>query len=480
MSILVVQIPRTVALLIGLLLLFSAVTVRGQENGIPGAPAAGELVLTPDTLDFGRVCVGTCALDTIVITNVSSFAIRIDSIQPWNPYLSDKLIVPQLDERLIGAGDTVQLVVRFCPTDTGYYFSWYDLVPRPGGSTLGWFRFGMFGRSVRSDLRTLDAVEFPSTPLDTCRDTTFYVRNARSADIDSARICLLQLLNGTTGFGIGSYRPDSLIAGGDSTAITLRFCPQTLGDAEDTLQINDRNFIPLRGRGLPKLPVLKQHRLLLDTAAAAVGDPVRLRMRLDPPLDTDEKLIEYRIELTVDPAALYAQSVTGPSTGMTLTRGPNGNLVVERPANLPSLNDDLLFELNLMGLSTGQALNRVVIGTATLPGIAVAGRENGLVELTGCDLGRDFAFLRRTAFRSVAYDPISTNVSTRCARTPGLSAILSMYDMNGSVVGTAELSPDGHEEQTATIPCGLLAPGIYVLRLNDGVDVTTAPVFITR
>src|SRR5205807_10344716 len=94
------------------------------------------------------------------------------------------------------------------------------------------------------------------------------------------------------------------------------------------------------------------------------------------------------------------------SGGPQVSYQPDGSIEVNYDNAGQTITGTALFTLGLEGLATGQPLDAVTLVNVSLTGlgqIPIAG--DGLVLLSGCDVGKDFGFGKRVRITSVQPNP---------------------------------------------------------------------------
>lgn len=232
-------------------------------------------------------------------------------------------------------------------------------------------------------------------------------------------------------------------------------------------------------------PVITEHGVWIDTVSATVGERVRLALRLDPPLAESEGVTGYRAVLHVDPRALFFHSAiaaTGPAVtgnGAQLRYRADGTMTVEGNAPSGALAGAVLFELDLEGLVTGSPLNIVTVDSVTFTGNAravVIG--DGLVILSGCEMGADFGRLVR--IEGIRPNPASSDVVVRYRGPVGGELRLRVLDGVGREQSAMELPMGNGDEQEVRVRVEELPSGVYMLELRNGGERSALPIIIKK
>jgi hypothetical protein len=207
-------------------------------------------------------------------------------------------------------------------------------------------------------------------------------------------------------------------------------------------------------------------------------------MRVTPKMTTSDSVTGYRFRLHFNQRALYPLSVhpsvavTG--NGPTLQHLGDGTIIVEFPQGIQMLTGTELFRLEMQGLVTGQPVNDVVIEEALINGINAAETGNGLVFLSGCDIGRDLSLDKAVAIRSIHPNPVGDEAIITYRAPAGSTPQLVITDMTGRELIYQQLPAGTGEEQTERVQAHTLASGVYRFEIRDRAERSIVPVVIVR
>jgi hypothetical protein len=220
-----------------------------------------------------------------------------------------------------------------------------------------------------------------------------------------------------------------------------------------------------------------------DTVSAAVGERLILPLRLAPALGAQQGVSGYRVVLKIPPRGLFPhRAIDGRDGGpIRMTYQADGTLSVERHGLAGAATGDRLISLELEGLSTAEPLNSVAVQSVELDGlgqIPVAGE--GLVILSGCDVGRSVGFGRRAGIRSVQPNPVRDEMTIVYRAPKGSTPTVHMIDLSGRDLLSRRLPAGTGEDQTATLRIGPVASGVYRLEMRDGAERSAIPVIIEK
>jgi hypothetical protein len=97
-------------------------TVAVKGNGVTGA---ADLQISPTSVDFGRVPIGSSASQQVTVTNAGNLAVTITKAAP--PGLPFVVDTPLPEGLVLGPDDTVTVTVTFAPTTAGTATSQYTI-----------------------------------------------------------------------------------------------------------------------------------------------------------------------------------------------------------------------------------------------------------------------------------------------------------------------------------------------------------------
>jgi hypothetical protein len=233
--------------------------------------------------------------------------------------------------------------------------------------------------------------------------------------------------------------------------------------------------VALTGRGLAP----DSRRFWVDSASANVNDRFELDVHVDPPLTADDAVSDYAVTIAIDPRAFFLHGVVDDGGAPTVTYVTPDTITIERHGGSPVVGDRLV-GLSLEGLVTGKPRNYIVAKGASLAGRAITVAGVGVVDLAGCDIGRDLDFGHPTKVTSIAPSPASAHAVVRYTAPPGSLPALRVVSLTGETVMSGMLGPGTGVEQSAPIDLQGLRPGYYLLELRVGTQRSSMPVLIER
>ena len=205
------------------------------------APAIG---VSPDSLDFGDVLVGSKKSMTLRIFSVGALELSLGNIS-----LSGSGFSASGGNALVAVGDSSDVVVEFEPSGVGISLGSLTIVSDAVNDPN--LVVALRGEGVGADIDAApDSLDFGSVPLLDSLDMALAVRNA-GVGVD---LVLNSVSVSGPGFELISVS-SSVVAAGDSSQIVVRFRPDSLGTASGVLSIesNDQDesslIISLKGTG---------------------------------------------------------------------------------------------------------------------------------------------------------------------------------------------------------------------------------------
>ncbi len=440
-------------------------------KGGPGGSSSPILTVDPLAIDFGLVETGNCRPDSIDVRNTGGGTLAIARpVITGGDSSQFKLSAPGAPVEL-GLGGLAEIMTSFCPTDTGCFTSRILLQTSIG------LRYVMLSGCGGAPIISVDSAEldFGDIPFLNCLERSFTVTNTGSFPLEISD----QLISDPS-FTVVVPRPsDFRLEPGGSRQVTVRFCAADTGRVEGRLEFVGNAFgaptrVQLKARGLRPTG---GRTVSLDTASANVGDRVELLLKVSPPILRQEEITRVAVWLRIDSTALFMHLPAEPGT----TRGylEDGSILFERFTIPDSLS--ILARLPFEGLATGRAQNAIHIDSVLLEGgiRRVTRRGDGMILLSGCDVGTDLGYARRIAFRSIDVPSGDDAVLTFDALS-GVVAELTVVDLMGRIVHRETLPAGTGGTQSARVRTGELPAGLYIMEMRDRAERVSLPVMIAK
>ena len=206
-----------------------------QKNSIEtvsltGVGSAGNVQLSPVTLTFASVPVGSSSSLAVQVSNIGNASVSITGIQITGDYAATNNC-----PSLIAAGASCSITIAFTPTATG---TRTGSITVSGGGQIGQ-TVSLTGVGTQADLVISPAsLAFSSEPIGvSSASQTVTLTNSGNA---ATSISILQV----TGDYTQTNNCPAVIAGGSSCIVKVVFTPSATGSRSGTLTINDSTSNP--------------------------------------------------------------------------------------------------------------------------------------------------------------------------------------------------------------------------------------------
>jgi hypothetical protein len=221
-------------------------------------PKVGKLAVQ-QVLDFGKVRKGTCKDSSFIVANVGNGNLTITSQTFGNPQF--KLISPPAGT-VVKPGDTISVVLEFCPTGYGAIQSADTVHTTVGDSVVA-----LKGYTGKGKLAAIPIIDFGRVNVGDCKYDTITVSNVGDDTL---------VMNGNTNFappfffvGTLSGATTFTLAPGASAQIVVKYCPtdtslSIMTALLDTIGPGEPASYQLRGHGI-------QSNIVLDITALDLG-----------------------------------------------------------------------------------------------------------------------------------------------------------------------------------------------------------------
>ncbi len=214
----------------------------------------------------------------------------------------------------------------------------------------------------------------------------------------------------------------------------------------------------------------------LDSAHTNVGEEATLTLYVWPTGVIDQT--EYRIELGINPDALFVREVAAQQIA-TYQQNADGVLTIEGMLPDNTLNDNIICQITFLGLITGQEINHVEIRNFDLASsIARWDTLPGIVYLSGCEVGRTPSIGKRASIRSVQPNPALSSTTLTYQTPKGRVSTLSLFDCRGQKITTITLPEGSGQIEELHLPLEGLPRGMYMLELVERNERQLHPLLI--
>jgi hypothetical protein len=226
------------------------------------------------------------------------------------------------------------------------------------------------------------------------------------------------------------------------------------------------------------------HMVWLDTVSSKVGETVQLTMRITPPLTTLDNVTGYHISVQADQKSLFATRAISPDAAVTgehasLTRAANGAVTIDRTDKTLLLGSEL-FTIEVQALVTAQPVVPVQVLSAALIDQGSIPSSDGLVLLSGCEIGQKIALDKKVEIRSIQPNPIRGEATITYRAPKGSLPVLAITNVAGQRVLALTLPEGDGTVQSADVDVSQVSSGVYQIELRAAGDRSILPVMIVR
>ncbi|HJT71395.1 MAG TPA: choice-of-anchor D domain-containing protein [Terriglobales bacterium] len=210
--------------------LTSDATNSSTSVALKGTGAQPILSISPGTLAFGTVSVGSNAIQNVTLTNAGNSSLTVTAVNLSGP-ASLSMSAPAMPVKLAG-NQSVSFPVQFAPTAAGSVTGSLSFSSNAPGSPA---TLGLSGTGALSSA-TLDAnpasIGFGNVPLGSQDSQTITLQNAGTSNVSVSNI-------NVTGseFTLGGMSLPLTLQGGQSASFTATFKPATAGTASGAVVV---------------------------------------------------------------------------------------------------------------------------------------------------------------------------------------------------------------------------------------------------
>jgi len=444
-------------------------------------------ILTPasNNLQFGDVSVGQSSDQILTISNNGTATVNITNITGFSAPFS--IVTPPAPPVPLAPGDSIQLTVRFSPTQAGTFTSNINIMTDLP-SINQTIQLGGTGRQPLQTVSTT-TIDYGIVSNGATKDLTFNIGNSGNTDLTVNSLTL----SGTSAFTLVS--PPALpltVASGAVQTITIRFSPAALTTYNGTLNVvsnGGTQAITLTGQGAAGLISVAPTALDFGTIALSNSKtmPVTITNTGNAPLSitgitnpaNQAFTVSYigTVPLTLLPntsftvMVTFTSNVAGAFTSSFIvnTDASNGNQTINLQGNMSN------FSITTPSLPQAQ-LNAAYSQTLTATGgrvpyawsISQGALPTGLklASATGVISGKvtepgkyDFTVQVTDSDGSIATKTLS--IATATAATPLSITTINMQSVNnGSTYSQPLSAAGGNLPYSWSIVSGMLPPGL--------------------
>jgi len=213
----------------------TATEILANYNALkPSGGNAPKIGVTPTSLSFGTVTVGSPASLALTISNTGNSALSVTALTSSNAVFTVTPAAPLS----IAAGASTQITVRFSPTAAGAQSGSLTIASNdPTNSALTINLTGTGGATQAPAIAVEPAsLDFGNVTVGQTRDLTVTVRNTGSANLTVNSIA-----SSNARFSATLPAPPFTVTAGASQTVTIRFSPTAAGPQSGTVTFNSND-----------------------------------------------------------------------------------------------------------------------------------------------------------------------------------------------------------------------------------------------
>lgn len=436
--------------------------------GLHACGGTAIVALDPPSLDFGRVLVGRCHVDSVVVSNRGNYPLHLTGVE--TAVASFSILKPDHLPLTILPGQEASVIIEFCPDRAESYTDVLRITSNasnlPPVSQLS-------GQGALGLSPPIDSIDFGDVLVGRCRDTTIVLYNLSATILTLTELEIAEL-TGTNAFEI--LHPPAIplqIDPEEPLVLHIRFCPDAKGQQHrqltTTFDPDEKQGTALVGNGI--IP-----RIWLDSAHTNAGEEATLNLYIWPAKVFDQG--EYHIEFRINPDALFVREVASQQI-VTYQQTADGVLTIEGVFSNNTLNDNTICQIAFLGLITGQEINPVEIRNFDIASsIARWDTLPGIVYLSGCEVGRTPGIGKRASIRSVQPNPALSSTTLTYQAPKGRVSTLSLFDCRGQKITAITLPEGSGQIEELHLPLDGLPRGMYMLELVERNERQLHPLLI--
>lgn len=435
--------------------------------------------ISPDTLDFRDVPLGSQAKKSFTVKNVGTSMLPIQRITvPGNREYQVLFVSTPFN---LAPDSTAVVEILYTPRDTGCFPQTITVTSTTGDSGSVFIKRCVSAKQSVIGITAPSSFVFAATVVSACRDDQVEIINRGqgtpkllgiySDDPDSEYFESLV-----------SIPIDGLLLK-EINNLPFRFCPEKVRPHQATYRfVTDSGvfLVKLNGNGIQE--GAPSHTYYLEPGAGHVGDPVTSSLRAETPLTETDSIVSVDITVQVDPKALILQAVKNakPSIIASIMQQDyrTGMYRVNLESSEEAITGDTLLTLEFIGLSTGKPENRVELVGEVWKSKQRQDRNvdftDGLIFLEGCTVGTS-GLGRRVQVESLRINAAEERIVllyTAPDATPGRYAIV---DASGTAVLHRNTPLGTGVPQELHVSLQNFPPGLYGMQIEFGDDTVIVP-----
>lgn len=342
------------------------VTIRSDDPDEPvlqialagsGVPVfAPQILVIPDSLDFGVVYVDSSAAQSLQISNRGNLPLEVTEINLTGPDASAFAVIAGTLPLFLQPGATTDILVTFQPPSEGTKKASFKILSTdPNEPTIEIFMTGSgVATPVPKIAITPESLDFGTVPVDSSVILSFEISNVGGLALEVTKIELTG--PGADAFAVAAGSLPLVLDPGATNDFLVTFRPETEGAKQASVQISstdpeqDTLGIPLTGAGLSNLEILTviespqageiicSDSTTVEISATTLGGALPLAVSCTVN-GVGAVLVDttffVRVPLTAGDNLLVASCRVTDSLGRTVTT--NDSVTVSRPAPLACL-----------------------------------------------------------------------------------------------------------------------------------------------
>lgn len=283
----------------------------------PAARASGQLTLTPNSVNFGRVWLGRTHTLNVTIANTGNAAVALSGDALTGSGYSVQGLSMPLN---LAAGTTATFTVRFTPQSAGESSGTLKLISNAANGALAVPLTGYgVSRSAGYVTATPLTAQFGSVPVGTKNTQSVQVKNTGSRGVSISNVAATG-----SGFSVSGIATPYFLPAGASAQFTVAFQPSSAGSVTGVVTIastasDSAVSIAVSGTGAATTRLLS-----VSPGSLAFGN-VTVGASTTQPL-TLTNTGNSSLTISSDAASGAGMSVAGITGGTTLTPGQSATL----------------------------------------------------------------------------------------------------------------------------------------------------------
>ena len=288
----------------------SPMTIALTGSGTAGQP---QLTISPASVNYGSVSVGSSAHQSITLTNAGNATLTVTQLTASGTGFSVSGATLPLS---ISAGSNASFTATFAPTSAAAATGGISIVSNAPGSPAS---VALAGTGIQGQLgATPSTVSFGSVNVGSSGSQTITLKNSGTASLTVS-----QATASGTGFSISGITTPVTLGAGLSTSFTAKFAPTSAGSVSGSVSIvnngpNSPISISLSGSGTATAPQLTISPASVSYGSVAVGSSAPQTITLTN---------SGNATLTVTQATVSGTgfSMSGATMPMTINAGSNAS-----------------------------------------------------------------------------------------------------------------------------------------------------------